>query len=211
MSTSFAAIIPLALALTAAPPGAASPLPPAPAPDLAVPAAGGAASPSDQPRIESFAVRGSGIERIRATIAVNAPLDRVRGVMFDYDHYPEFMPRYEKASVLRTTSAGGRLVHMELGGVVHLWMRVDISPPVHDGAVESYSGHLEQGNVKAFRPRWELEPLGSDRTRVTVESFLDPDLPLVPDGLVNSGARDGMRDAIVALKTRVEGRRVAAR
>jgi hypothetical protein len=31
-------------------------------------------------------------------------------------------------------------------------------------------------------------------------------LKLVPDGLVNSGARDGVRDAIVALKARIEGR-----
>jgi hypothetical protein len=59
--------------------------------------------------------------------------------------------------------------------------------------------------VKAFEPRWELEDKG-DKTRVTVESFLDPDLPLVPSGLVNSGARDGVRDAIIALKAHIEGK-----
>src|SRR5262249_11257270 len=97
------------------------------------------------------------------------------------------------------------LVHMQLGGIVHLWMRVEIAPPTYDGNTERYVGKLVQGNVKAFRPRWELEKLG-DKTRVTVESFMDPDLPLVPDGLINSGAKDGVRDAIVALKARVEGR-----
>jgi hypothetical protein len=166
---------------------------------------GASAATTSTPVLESFAVQGTGIQRIRATVQMDAPIDRVRDVMFDYGRYPEFMPIYEKASVLWTTPAGARLVHMQLGGIVHLWMRVEIAPPKRDGNIERYEGKLVQGNVKAFRPRWELEALG-DKTRVTVESFMDPDLPLVPDGLINSGAKDGVRDAIVALKARVEGR-----
>jgi hypothetical protein len=160
------------------------------------------------PVLESFRVEGTGIQRVRATITMDAPIDRVRNVLFDYARYPEFMPTYEKAAVLWTSPAGARLVQMQLGGLVHLWMRVEISPPARSGAVETYDGRLVQGNVKAFRPRWELEAKG-DRTRVTVDSFMDPDLPLVPDGLINAGARDGVRDAIVALKARVEGRTAA--
>lgn len=157
------------------------------------------------PVVESLPVAGTSIQRIRATIVMEAPVDRVRDVVFDYGRYPEFMSIYEKASVLSTTAAGARVVHMQLGGLVHLWMRVEISPPARQGNTETYEGRLVQGNVKAFKPRWELESLG-DKTRVTVESFMDPDLPLVPSGLINSGARDGVRDAIVALKARVEGR-----
>lgn len=211
MKSSLATVITLALAVSAASNVAAGPLPSSPETDLLTPAATGAAAPADLPRIESFPVRGSSIERIRATIAVNASIDRVRAVMFDYARYPEFMPLYKKASVLQTTPAGGRLVQMELGGIVHLWMRVDISAPVYKGVTETYDGRLVAGNVKAFRPRWELEPLGDERTRVTVESFLDPDLPLVPSALVNSGARGGMHDAVLALRARIEGQRVAAR
>jgi ribosome-associated toxin RatA of RatAB toxin-antitoxin module len=201
--------IALALAVHASPNAAESPLLSSPADDVLAPAAGAVAT--DDPKIESLPVSGSGIERIRATVAIRAPLDRVRSVLFDYNRYPEFVPRYEKATVIRITPSGARLVQMELGGVVHLWMRFEISPPVNDAGVEKYEGHLEQGNIKAFRPRWELEPLAGDRTRITMESFLDPDLPLVPSSLVNSGSRDGMRDAILALKARIEGRRLAAR
>ena len=46
----------------------------------------------------------------------------------------------------------------------------------------------------------------STQTGLRVESFLDPDLSLVPSSFVNSGAREGIRDAIVALKARCEGR-----
>jgi ribosome-associated toxin RatA of RatAB toxin-antitoxin module len=209
MHSPITAAIALALAVNALPNGTDSPLLSSPADDVLAPAAGAVAT--DEPRIESLPVPGSGIERVRATVAIRAPLDRVRAVLFDYDRYPEFVPRYQKASVIRITPSGARLVQTELGGVVRLWMRFEISPPVNDAGVEKYEGHLEQGNIKAFRPRWELEPLTGDRTRITMESFLDPDLPLVPSSLVNSGTREGMRDAIVALKARIEGRRVAAR
>jgi ribosome-associated toxin RatA of RatAB toxin-antitoxin module len=211
MKSSIAAILALALAVTVASNGAADPAPPSPETGLLAPAATGAAAPSDQPRMESFPVPGSGIHRVRATVAVNAPIDRVRTVIFDYARYPEFMPLYQKASVLQTTPAGGRLVQMQLGGIIHLWMRVDISAPMYRGTTEAYDGRLVAGNVKAFQPRWELEPLATDRTRVTVESFLDPDLPLVPSVLINSGTVDGIREAILALKARIEGRRLAAR
>jgi hypothetical protein len=40
---------------------------------------------TEAPVIESFAVAGTGIRRVRATIAVDAPLDRVRSVLFDFD------------------------------------------------------------------------------------------------------------------------------
>jgi ribosome-associated toxin RatA of RatAB toxin-antitoxin module len=203
MTSSIATVAALGLALAATPVAYAAKEAPAPAQNHVAPTAGRDASGA--PTLESFRVEGTGIRRIRATILMDAPIDRVRNVVFDYARYPEFMPIYEKASVLWTTPAGARLVHMQLGGIVHLWMRVEIAPPVKSGDVESYEGRLVQGNVKAFRPRWELASMG-DQTRVTVESFMDPDLPLVPTGLINSGARDGVRDAIVALKARVEGR-----
>jgi ribosome-associated toxin RatA of RatAB toxin-antitoxin module len=201
MRSSIAAALVLGLSLAAAHDASAGPAPLAGTEPAALEEGHAAVAPV----LESFPVEGTGIRRIRATIVMDAPIDRVRSVVFDYDRYPEFMSIYDKAHVVWTTPAGLRLVQMQLGGIVHLWMRVEISPPVHDGNVERYEGRLVQGNVKAFEPRWAFEPMG-DRTRVTVESFMDPDLPLVPDGLVNNGARDGVRDAMVALKARVEGR-----
>jgi ribosome-associated toxin RatA of RatAB toxin-antitoxin module len=196
----------LALAV-AARPGSTTLLSPSAPPTIQLaPADGRAPAPTGEPRVESFPVRGSSIERVRATVVVGAPVERVRAVVFDFARYPEYMPRYEKAGVLRATPNGGRLVHMELGGVVHLWMRVEIAPPVTTGRTEAYEGRLVQGNVKYFTPRWEIEPLDEGRTRLVVESFMDPDLPFVPSSFVNKGAREGVRDAIVALKSRIERR-----
>lgn len=170
------------------------------------PAESGAPAATNLPRIEAFAVRGSSIERVRGTVAVNAPVDRVRAILFDFARYPQFMPHYSKGAVLHTTPSGGRVVRMEIDQVVHLWMQIEIGPPSHAAGVESYEGRLAAGNVKAFQPRWEIEPMEGGRTRLRVESFLDPDLTLVPSSFVNSGAREGIRDAILALKARCEGR-----
>ncbi len=208
MSSSIVSVVTFALAVAGAPGSAACLSSPAPSPwsareSVSAPTLGRSAD--EEPKLESFPVRGSSIERVRVTVALDAPVDRVRSVIFDYARYPEFMPRYEKAAVLRITPDGGRLVRMELGGLVRLWMRVEISPPRHEAATESYEGRLVDGNMRAFVPRWELTPLPDGRTRIVVESFLDPDLALVPSALINSGTRDGMREAIGALKARIEG------
>lgn len=206
-----ALLLGLVFAASFAPSGvSAGPLPRAVSPsddvDTVAPAEGRGPAATERPRIEAFAVRGSSLERVRGTVAVNAPIDQVRAVLFDFAHYPQFMPHYKKAGVVRTTASGGRVVRMEIDQFVHLWMQIEIGPPSTGAGIERYEGRLSEGNVKAFQPRWEIEALPGGRTRLSVESFLDPDLALVPSSFVNSGARDGIRDAILALKARSEGR-----
>lgn len=165
------------------------------------------AAVSDTPRIDSTPVPGSSIERVRGTVAVNVPIERVRAVVFDFPRYPEFLPHYRGGKIERKNPSGSvevRLDIEELAGAVRVWLRFEVSAKSLAGAVESYDGRLLAGNVKAFQSRWELEALGPTRTRLTVDSFMDPDLRLVPSSLVNSGARDRIRDILLALKARAE-------
>lgn len=161
---------------------------------------------SDEPRVDASPVPGSSLERVRGTVSVDAPIERLRNVVFDFPRYPEFMPRYRRASVERHNPNGGVEVRMEideLAGAFHVWMRVEITAEPAS-LVESYKGRLLSGNVKAFEIRWQLEALGPKKTRLTVESFIDPGLRLVPSAFVNSGARDRIRDVILALRARAE-------
>ena len=188
--------------------------PPTAAPSPLEPPGRGHAVSEDEPRIEARSVRGSSIERVRGTIAVSAPLERLRRVVFDFPRYPEFMAHYTKATLLGTTADGGGAVRLEiaeLGGAIRLWMRIRVSAPVTTNGVDVYTGRLEDGNVKAFQGRWELSALTPERTRLRVESFMDPGLSLVPSSLVNQGAREGVRDALLALKARAESSALAAR
>lgn len=165
------------------------------------------AAPSNVPTVEASSVSGSSIERLRATVAVQAPLERVRSVVFDFPRYPQFLPNYTDVAVERRTAAGGSEVRFdldELGGALHLWMRMAISPATREGAVESYQGELLAGNVKTAQMRWELEALSPTSTRLTLESHLDPDMTLVPSALVNSSGRERIREVILGFKAEAE-------
>lgn len=172
-----------------------------------LPVADALAAPSNVPTVDAFPVAGSSIERLRATVAVQAPLERVRSVVFDFPRYPDFLPNYTEVVVERRTPAGGREVRFdldELGGALHIWMRMAISPATRDGAVESYQGQFLAGNVKTAEMRWELEALSATSTRLTLESHLDPDMTLVPSALVNSSGRDRIREVILGFKAEAE-------
>src|SRR5690349_12920426 len=150
MTSSIPRLLSLTVAL-AIPPGSSGPSATHAAPPLAGPAVGLATqvgSPelgAAEPRIELFSVPGSSIHRVRATIVVEAPIERVRSVVFDFARYPEFMVGYKRATVLRADPAGSRVVQMELeqlGGAIRLWMRIGITAPMRVAGVESYRGRL---------------------------------------------------------------------
>jgi Polyketide cyclase / dehydrase and lipid transport len=181
----------------------------APSAPAGAPEASREAAVGDDPVVDSVPVRGSSIERARASVGVSAPLSRVRETIFDFAHYPDFMPHYDRATELGPTAGGGRLVQMditEMGGLIHLGLQAEIAAPRLENGAETYDGRLVKGNVKAFQWRWRLEPISAGRTKVTVESFIDPDMALVPTSLLNRGARDGVRDGVLAIKARSEGR-----
>ncbi len=164
-----------------------------------------AARASEEAAVVAVPVAGSALVRARATAEIAAPIEAVRAVVLDLERYPELTPIYSRARVFGTTARGGRDVYLELNelGGGHLWVRAEISRPVVADGVETYEARLITGNVDAFRARWQLEELGRARTRLTLESFVEPPLGL-PAKLVNRGNMDGARETVLALKRRAE-------
>ena len=160
----------------------------------------------ETPEVEVVPVPDSRLGRARATVLVRAPLERVKAVLLDFASYPAFLANYESARVERTTPAGGAVVHMEiggLGGMIRRWMRVEISPPTVEGSRVSFDAKLLEGDVKAFSARWVLDRVEEGATKLTLESFLDPDLAL-PAAFIDSGSAAGLKDSILAVKARAE-------
>jgi hypothetical protein len=159
------------------------------------------------PTAGSDPVPGSDIVRAHATVLVRAPIARVREVLLDCPRYPEFLHSYKGCVDQGPTPRGGRVWRMELeelGGLIKLWVRAEISPVTVTDGVESFEGRYLEGNVRTFESRWQLEPVQEgDFTRLTLESHMDPKLPL-PASLINGGSVDGIRDAILAVKRRAE-------
>jgi ribosome-associated toxin RatA of RatAB toxin-antitoxin module len=162
--------------------------------------------PAETPDVELVPVAGSPIGRARATVLVRASVERVRSVLVDFAHYHVFLANYRSAEVVGTKPDGTSQVHMQiggLGGMIRRWMRVEVSPPVVDGARLSFEAKLLEGNVKAFEARWVLDRLDEAATRLTLESHLDPDLEL-PSAFINAGSAAGLKDSILAIKARAE-------
>jgi len=161
---------------------------------------------SETPEVEVVPVPDSRLGRARATVLVRAPVARVKEVLLDFPNYPAFLANYQSAHVERTTPEGSTIVHMKiggLGGVIRRWMRVEISPPKVEGSRLSFDAKLLEGDVKAFSARWVLERVEDGATKLTLESYLDPDLPL-PAAFIDSGSAAGLKDSILAVKSRAE-------
>lgn len=162
-------------------------------------------APADA-EVASIPVAGSSITGVRATVVVEATAERVRAVVFDFARYPDFMPSVRSGRLLGRTAGGGRSVYLEfeeMGGVIQLWVRAEISPPATSGGVESHDGRLVAGNIKDYRIRWCFEAIASKRTRLTVDSFVDPGL-FLPSSLINRVSREAAKNAILALKHQAE-------
>jgi hypothetical protein len=97
-----------------------------------------------------------------------------------------------------------------LHGAVTLWARIEIEKPtVVDGA-EIYRSRFISGNVRDLQAIWRIEKIDADKTRLSLEVFLRPKMPL-PKRLINAENLEGSARAIAAIRARVEQEAVARR
>ncbi|WP_437536091.1 SRPBCC family protein [Sorangium sp. So ce726] len=162
----------------------------------------------DTTGITSMAVPigSTGFARGRSTVVVKGPLERVRAAVLSFERYPEFMPHYKKCRLLGRTPAGGWDLYMEveaLSGAVTMWARIEIQKPVVEDGVETYASRFISGNVQDLQATWRLEKIDAQSTRLSLEVFLRPKLPL-PKSLLNAENLDGSARAVAAIRARVE-------
>jgi ribosome-associated toxin RatA of RatAB toxin-antitoxin module len=166
----------------------------------------GTAGKVREPTRESRPIAGTDLVRGRSTVIVNAPIDLVRKAVLNYDAYAEFMPHYVASKVLGKNPDGGYQVYMKweaLNGAMKMWARFDMSAAKKDGKAETYSSKLIEGNVKAAKAIWRLEPVDDSHTKLTLEVFLHPDAPL-PSSLLNHENVQGAAKGVVAMRDHIE-------
>jgi ribosome-associated toxin RatA of RatAB toxin-antitoxin module len=167
-----------------------------------------AADPGDVPTTGTVPIPGSDLVRGRASVTVRAPLARVRQTILDFGHYPEFMPHYEACRDLGRTANGGRDVYMRIAavhGVVKMWARIEVGQPAVEQGAETYRSRFVEGNVKDLQATWRVQRIDDANTRLDVEVFLHPKLPL-PASVVNGENVEGAKLAVLAFKARAEGK-----
>ncbi|MBW2458243.1 MAG: SRPBCC family protein [Deltaproteobacteria bacterium] len=159
-----------------------------------------------QPTREAVPIEGSDLVRGRSTVMVNAPIDQVRDVVFDYDRYAEFMPHYRASRIVGRASGGGRQLYQQweaLHGAVKLWARFDMRKVDGPTGIETYESEFIEGNVKLAFARWSLEAQPGDQTKLTLEIFLHPRIP-IPSSLLNGENLDNAVKGVTAMRDRIE-------
>lgn len=166
----------------------------------------GTAGKLREPTRESIPIAGTDLVRGRSTVLVEAPIAVVRGAVLDYATYQDFMPHYAASRVLGRTAGGGHQVYMKwvaLHGAMKMWARFDMSSAQKDGNTETYRSKLVEGNVKAAKAIWRLTPVGKTRTKLSLEVFLQPRVPM-PSSVLNDENVRGAMKGVAAMRDRCE-------
>ncbi len=156
-------------------------------------------------RIEAEAVNAeNGVGSGSAITVVEAPLERVLAVVTDYSKYAEFMPHFTRSRVL-SQRGNGALVYMQasaFGDTVTLWVNLRIREHPQSGDTRVIEGVMTDGNVSAFRARWELTPIDGNKTIVRFQLLINPDLPFPSSVLTDENVRNARR-VVAAVRERV--------
>ncbi|HTN85802.1 MAG TPA: SRPBCC family protein, partial [Sorangium sp.] len=84
-----------------------------------------------------------------------------------------------------------------------MWARVEIQKPALADGAETYSSRFVSGNVQDLQATWRLEKIDAQTTRLSLDVFLRPKLPL-PKSLLNAENLEGSASAVAAIRTRIE-------
>ena len=138
-------------------------------------------------------------DQTRASIDIDAPIDRVMAVIADFDHYPEWVDSMKSAEVLTSEGGHAKTVRMVLD---HALVKDDYVLG-YEWKLDTVSWHLVEGKLlKAMDGSYELQPNGGG-TRVTYTLTVDVNLPMI--GMFKRKAEKTIIDgALKGLKRRVE-------
>ena len=176
-----------------APPVAASEAPPGPAPNTRADSGETLAATSDEPD-----------RQCEATI--DAPIDRVRALITDYDRYATNLPKFGRSRVLKRTAreADVYLQIPVLHGAANLWAVARFTGPIVSSDDERVEGnYLGQGNVAAFHCLWAYARVDDKHTHLRFAVLMLPRFPL-PHSVIDSELNDACRDAINGIKVHAE-------
>jgi hypothetical protein len=145
------------------------------------------------------------IEAGGARIEVQAPLDTVRAVVNDFNHYSSFLKRYKNGRLQLQISArlvghsgDKKDVYLEvpiLKGSAKVWGLLRFEPIKVVNGEEILEGKLVKGNVARLDARWRMRKIDEQRTNADLELLIVPQVP-VP-GSVITGELEFVADVAV--------------
>lgn len=156
--------------------------------------------PGGQPQ----AAHGAGIAEV--------PLETVAPILRDVDHFKEIFPQMTES---RLMSRAGRIISAHIGVVIIGFggaARIPLSADIkqlegHDdsGAITFRQRTAGNSSFKRYDIDVRLTPLSPTRTLIEMWGNAIPDIPFVPDSLIEDENRKLVRRGVRALRLRAAG------
>jgi hypothetical protein len=143
----------------------------------------------------------------RAQILVNAPIGIVHRIVLDYGHYKEFTAGKFHTSRVIGKSPAGTEVYFQLSvldGMITLWQVFrfqELKPLARGWAI--VEGWYVKGNIGRGNAAWTLHAVDDNRTVVTFDLLILPNVPL-PQTLLDDGLRNAAGEAVEAVRDRAQ-------
>ncbi len=150
---------------------------------------------------EGVKVRGG-----KAEVLLDAPLKKVMAVVEDYDNYKKFLPFFHVSRTLAKRGANA-ITYMEakiLNGAHTIWVEVTFRERKSKGSSKVIEGKMNRGNVNLLSLRWEAAAVDGDKTLLSFEFLVDPDLP-IPSSVISDQNAVSARRTVRALRKRLYG------
>jgi ribosome-associated toxin RatA of RatAB toxin-antitoxin module len=147
----------------------------------------------------------SSIDAGGARVRVRAPTSVVEKVVTDFNSYPEFIRKFERARVLGR-SGKQTDVYLQvpiLKGAAKVWAVVRFSPPRVQNGVRIIEGRMVKGNVDKLEATWRIKRIDERTTELSLELLIEPKLP-VPGSLVTKEVASAADTAVSGSRTRAE-------
>jgi hypothetical protein len=165
-----------------------------------------APAPAIAPSVSAEAPESSDQRDHECETTIDAPLDRVRALVTDYDRYATIMPKFGRSHIVKR-GAEGADVYLQvpvLHGAGHLWAMVRFTGPFPVGAGERIEGtYLHEGNVSAFHCVWTYSRIDDTHTLLHLGLLLLPKIPL-PQSIIDKELNDACHDALGGVKSHAE-------
>jgi hypothetical protein len=141
----------------------------------------------------------------RAQILVNAPIAVVHKLVVDYGHYKEITQGRFHVSRVIGKGPEGTEVYFQLSvldGTITLWQvfRFQELKPLAPGWA-MVEGWFLDGNIGAGNAAWTLHAIDDERTLLTFDLLVVPNVPL-PRPLIDAGLRRAAGAAVEAIRDR---------
>ncbi len=157
-------------------------------------------------------VPGAAPQAAHSAAIIDAPVETVAAIYRDVDRFKELFPQMTES---RVTQRAGRIINAHIAVVIIGWKGIGRIPlqgdirqiEQHEGEAVWFHQRLAGGesSFKRYEIDLRLSPLPANKCLLEMWGMAVPNIPLVPDSLIETENRKLVRRGVRAVRLRAAG------